>query len=272
MGGALSPLIVVPIQQAWGWRVSFFAFGAIGIVWSVGWYAWFRNTPAEKGVSAEELAELGPLTVAAQAALPWRVAIRSRTMWAMSGTFFFAIYAVFFGVFWAPTFLQKARGFTEGELRWAAVTWVAGIVCNFGGGALSDALAARVGRTWGRRITGASGMVLVALGYAAAALVSGKVETLAALTLASAGWGLAQSTCLAVTIDVGRAHAGTVAGVLNTAGQIGGAISAVAFGYLVKATGSYELPVMVMAGVALLAAACWAGIDAGKPIVAESSA
>lgn len=271
LGGAISPLLVVPIQQAWGWRVSFFAFGAIGLLWSVAWYVWFRNTPAEKsGVTPEELEELGPKSVAVESSLPWRVALRSRSMWAMSATFFFAIYAVFFGVFWAPTFLQKARGFTEGELRWAAVTWVAGILCNFGGGALSDALVARVGRTWGRRISGATGMFIVASGYAAAALVSGKVATVAALTIASAGWGLSQATCLAMTIDVGRAHAGTVAGVLNTAGQLGGAISAVAFGYLVKATGGYEIPLLVMSGIAVLSALCWAGIDAGKPIVADA--
>jgi hypothetical protein len=113
-------------------------------------------------------------------------------------------------------------------------------------------------------------MMVVAIGYAAASLVHGKVTTLAALMFAAAGWGLAQSTALAVCVDVGRAHCGTVAGAMNTAGQLGGALSAVVFGYLVKVTGSYDVPVVVMAVVAALGGACWLAVDASKPIVAES--
>jgi len=273
LGAALTPVLVVPLQQRYGWRMPFVAFGVVGIVWAIAWYAWFRDTPAEtRGVTDAELRELGPVAPRASHGLPWSVAVRSPSMWALSAAFFFAIYAVFFGVFWAPTFLVKARGFTEGELRWAGLTFVAGVLCNVGGGALSDALVVRIGRTWGRRISGGVGLAIVAIGYGWAALATGKVTTIACLTLAASGWGLAQATSLAVCIDVGRAHSGTVAGVMNTAGQLGGAISAVAFGYLVKATGSYDIPLFVMAGFAALGAACWLAVDAAKPIAREDSA
>ena len=58
IGGGLSPLIVLPIQEAFGWRASFFVFGVAGILWALGWYAWFRETPAEQGASATELEAL----------------------------------------------------------------------------------------------------------------------------------------------------------------------------------------------------------------------
>src|ERR1051326_2465977 len=32
VGGALSPLMVIPIQAAYGWRMSFFVFGVAGLV------------------------------------------------------------------------------------------------------------------------------------------------------------------------------------------------------------------------------------------------
>ena len=55
LGAALAPIMVIPIQQAYGWRMSFFVFGVFGLLWGLGWYLWFRNTPAEKsGVSEEE--------------------------------------------------------------------------------------------------------------------------------------------------------------------------------------------------------------------------
>jgi MFS transporter, ACS family, glucarate transporter len=46
VGGALSPLLVIPIQTGFGWRASFWVFGAIGIVWAVAWWIWFRGPGA----------------------------------------------------------------------------------------------------------------------------------------------------------------------------------------------------------------------------------
>jgi MFS family permease len=273
LGGAITPLLVVPIQQRWGWRVPFFAFGLVGAAWAIAWYAWFRDTPAEKsGVRQEELDELGPPLARVAHGLPWRVGIRSGTLWALSAAFFCSIYAVYFSIFWAPTFLVRARGFTESQLRWVALVGLVGVVFNYGGGIVSDRLIARLGRARGRRLAGGLGLGIVAVGYCAAALASGKVTTLGFLMLETAGWGLAQATSLAVCVDVGRAHSGTVAGVMNTAGQIGGALSGVVFGYLVKATGSYDVPMFVMAGVAAVGAACWWGIDASRPLLAERAA
>src|SRR5215467_8492672 len=47
MGGAISPLLVVPIQSRYGWRAPFYVFGVLGVVWGMAWYALFRDSPAE---------------------------------------------------------------------------------------------------------------------------------------------------------------------------------------------------------------------------------
>jgi hypothetical protein len=49
------------------------------------------------------------------------------------------------------------------------------------------------------------------------------------------------------------------------AGHFGGVLSAVVFGYLVKATGNYETPLVVMSPVAAFGALCWLGVAASKP-------
>jgi ACS family glucarate transporter-like MFS transporter len=60
IGAAIAPLTVIPLQHILGWRLVFVLFGAIGLVWAVAWYLWFRDNPRDKaGVSAEELAEIG---------------------------------------------------------------------------------------------------------------------------------------------------------------------------------------------------------------------
>jgi ACS family glucarate transporter-like MFS transporter len=266
LGAALAPILVVPIQQRHGWRAGFFVFGAAGVVWAVAWYAWLRDSPAED--RAPDLEVAPPAARLTPSSL--RALLREPTLWALSASFCCGIYAVFFGIFWAPTFLVRARGFSEAELRWSAIMWIAGVVCSYGGGAVSDAWTARLGRARGRRAAGAAGLVVVALGYALAAVTRGKIATLAALTLSTAAFGLTQATSFAVCVDVGRERSGTVAGVMNTAGQLGGSISAVVFGYLVKATGSYETPLAVMSAVAAFGALCWLGVDASKPLGARA--
>src|SRR5256885_2223541 len=47
MGAVFAPAGAAYLIEAAGWRWSFFAFGAIGIVWAVGFWFWFRNDPAD---------------------------------------------------------------------------------------------------------------------------------------------------------------------------------------------------------------------------------
>jgi ACS family glucarate transporter-like MFS transporter len=111
VGGALSPLLVVPIQQRYGWRAPFLVFALSGVAWAVVWYAWFRDTPAEKsGVSQAERDEMSAAPPPPVHGLPWRVALASGTLWGLIVTWFAGVYCAFFGIFWLPTYLVKARG------------------------------------------------------------------------------------------------------------------------------------------------------------------
>jgi sugar phosphate permease len=47
LGGAIAPWLVIPLQQAYGWRASFFFLGMMGMAWALIWYAWYRDTPGE---------------------------------------------------------------------------------------------------------------------------------------------------------------------------------------------------------------------------------
>jgi uncharacterized membrane protein len=98
----------------------------LGLV-AIVWYAWFRDTPAEKGVPADELAELGHVPPRASNAIRWSLALRQPSMWGLIAMDFCYLYTAFFTVFWLPTYLVKGRGFTNDELRWTAVIWVGGM-------------------------------------------------------------------------------------------------------------------------------------------------
>jgi MFS transporter, ACS family, glucarate transporter len=86
VGGAISPLLVVPIQIRYGWHASFYLFGFVGVIWAVAWYAWFRDWPMQKaGVSAAELREIGAEPPVVHGGLPWRRALRSAAFWRIAG-------------------------------------------------------------------------------------------------------------------------------------------------------------------------------------------
>ncbi|MEP6859207.1 MAG: MFS transporter [Deltaproteobacteria bacterium] len=266
IGGGLSPFLVIPLQRAYGWRASFFVFAVLGVVWAIVWYRWFRDDLAEMGTPLDEIAEVGDVPIRAAHGLAWRIALRQPSLWGLMGAGFSNIYAAFFSIFWLPTYLTKARGFDDDELKWTAATWIAAVIGNSSGGWISDFVVQAVGRGRGRRAVAMTCAVVVGTMLALVARTPDKVTVIALLTVAGLAWGVIQANVFATCIDVGGLHVGTVSGTMNMAGQLGGAISALSFGYLVKLTGSYDVPVVVMAVVITVGAASWWWIDASTPI------
>lgn len=269
VGGALSPILVVPIQMAFGWRVSFWVFGAAGIFWALWWYFWFRDNPSEKkGVTPKEIAEIGNPPRGPHQSLPWRIALRSRNLWTIMIMYHTYCWGSYFFLSWLHTYLQKGRGFSEQEMGlYSTLPFLCGACGNLFGGWLSDRLVKRFGVKWGRRIVGcaglgASGCLLIATGLTP--------NRIAAVVFLALGYG-AQDCFLpvawSVCLDVGRKYAGAVTGSMNMAGQFGSFLSSVAFGYMVKYFGNYNTPLIPMGGALLLSAYLFYRIDAERQIV-----
>jgi len=60
---------------------------------------------------------------------------------------------------------------------------------------------------------------------------------------------------------IGGSHSGVATGVMNTAGQVGGLFCTLAFGYIVSGTGSYDIPVRLVAAMIFIAALIFSRID-----------
>jgi MFS transporter, ACS family, glucarate transporter len=263
IGGAIAPLLVVPIQIRYGWRMSFFVFGAVGVVWALAWYVWFRDAPATmRGISPAELSELSTVTSAPVHAFPWRVAFRSRTLLAVLGLAFCYIYVYTFFQTWFHTFLVRGRGVSEGALVLSALPYVIAACANVAGGAASDALVRRLGPKWGRRSLGIGGLGLACVFTVAAMFTREATATIVLLSLVYGAITFQQPGVFGVCLDLGRRHAGAVVGMMNTSAQVGGFLSSVAFGYIVSRTGSYDAPFVPMAAALLIGALLWFAVDA----------
>jgi MFS transporter, ACS family, glucarate transporter len=267
IGGALAPVIVVPIQMHYGWRASFYVFGVLGIVWATAWYLWFRDAPAEKrGTSPEEIAETIDQQVATHRSFPWRAAFRSQSVLALMLTAFCYVYVYNFFQTWFHTFLVKGRGFSEGSLVLSALPFVLAACANVAGGFASDALVRKLGLKWGRRSQGIAALGIACAFVVATLFTHDPILTIVFLSLAYGAITFQQSGVFAVCLDLGRANAGAMVGVMNTASQLGGLLGSVAYGYIVTSFNSYDAPFIPMAVLLFIGTLMWMKVDASEDL------
>lgn len=271
IGGALAPLLVVPIQIAYGWRASFYMFGIIGVIWSIIWYSWYRDHPSEKpGVPAEEIAEIEGGSKAEHHLLPWGQALRSKNLWRIMLMYHTYCWGGYFYLSWLHTYLQKGRGFTEQEMKiYSVLPFIAGVFGNIFGGSLSDWLCKRRGVKFGRVAVGATGLALSGCFLMATALTSSKYAAVAFLTLGYGSMDCMLPVSWAVCLDIGRKYAGAVTGAMNMAGQVGSFLSSVAFGYLIEYWGNYNTPLIPLALMLWISAVLYLKIDPTEQLIPE---
>jgi ACS family glucarate transporter-like MFS transporter len=267
IGGALSPLLVVPIQMRFGWRASFFAFAFLGVLWAGIWYVWFRDSPEEKLTIANAPPSAPPAARLDHAhSFALRDALHSPSVLALFLVGFCYVYVYNFFQTWFHTFLVKGRGFTEHALLLSALPYVVGACSNLLGGAVSDGLVVRIGRKNARRMIGASALALAAVTILTAMATQQDFLTIVLLGLAYGAITFQQSVAFGACLDLGHARAGAIVGLFNMACQVGGLVGAVAYGYIVATFASYDLPFLPMAAILLLGAALWWRVDASQEL------
>lgn len=264
IGGLLTPLLVVPIQQAYGWRMSFLILGVIGLVWAAFWYICFRDTPDEvAGISAAEREHIGKFTQPLRHdKLPWKRLLRTPNFIRLLAMYHAYCWGAYFYLSWMPTYLQKGRGLSEDGMKFASsAAFAAGLIGVLVGGIASDALVRRFGLRAGRRLPAAVGLVLSGLLLAATAFAGSATFAVVGLCLGLAVMNLMLPISWALCLDIGRKHVGAVSGAMNMAGQAGSFISSIAFGYFVEWWGSYDTALLPLAGMLVISGLIYLTLD-----------
>jgi MFS transporter, ACS family, glucarate transporter len=75
------------------------------------------------------------------------------------------------------------------------------------------------------------------------------------------------STC----VDIGGSNVGTVAGVMNFFGQMGGFLLSISFGKIADLANNFNLPVLVLAAVLLTGCLLWLLVNPRKQVVMASN-
>ena len=271
LGGAITPLLVGPIIAYAGWRKAFWIFGSVGAIWCFFWWKWFRDDPEQHpDVSPEELALIREGGPERAQKLKFENLLNLNLLWICLMYFCFG-YCLYFYLTWLPTYLRDGRGFSPTPMNVIhTVVLLSAAAASILGGQLTDFLTKRHGLRVGRAI-GIAAMPLSGIALAVAALTGNAWVAAVAMVVAASAGDLCLSPSWAMCHDVGGDASGTVTAVMNTFGNIGGALSPLVVGYALDWWGSWAIPLLVAAAVAVLGGCFTFLIDTRKPLQLSGS-
>ncbi|MCU0469515.1 MAG: MFS transporter [Arcicella sp.] len=265
LGAGLTPLLVIPIQQHFGWQMSFYVLGIMGVLWVIFWKYWYQENPEEAtNITEKEKQEI--LTQrqisSHDTQLPLRKLLNNKNLWILMAMYYCYASGAYFFQGWLPKYLQQGRGITEEQLKYvtSAPFILAALGC-FSGGIISDFLVKKYGKTWGRRIAPMIGLGVSGIFVIISALTVNNTLAIILLSIGMMFMDITAPVSWAVAMDIGGNRSGSVSGAMNTAGLAGAYISTVSFGYLATNYG-YHFPVLLLGIIVIIGAFLWLKIDA----------
>jgi ACS family glucarate transporter-like MFS transporter len=289
-GAGITPPLITAIIVRAGWRWSFWFSAAVGIAVGAAWFVTARDTPEEHpGVSPSELAIIkSGLTLREQTAngppfdpttsgniavrpIPWRSVFKSKEVLAITTSYFCYGYVAWIFFSWFFIYLATVRGLNlKASAGYSMLPFLAMASCSPLGGLASDALTRRRGKRWGR-----CGIAVLGIALAGVFLAIGShvVSAAVASVILAGGAGalyLSQSSFWSVTADIAGRSSGSVSGVMNMGGQIGGAVTASLTPAIASRFG-WTVSFLVAASLCARGSAVWLLVDPERALVEMAS-
>ncbi len=246
LGQAIAPLVVVWIMATMGgWRHVFYILFIPGLIAAALFWFFVPNTPAEgRGVPPAELKELiedegGVKGESADKAVSLWAALQDTALLRYVLIYFLFDFAYWGFLTWFPTYLVEERGFSMIQMGIAAsLPFFAGTVGCLLGGWASDRLFGENRRVPVIVLPVVSAVVLY-LTYISSSLVmiiiAQSVLNFSLNKFSSSFWALPLSS-------IPKEKMGISSGIINTGGQLAGALAPVAVGILITlGKGNYAL-------------------------------
>lgn len=273
LGGALTPPLIAYVMQRWGWRSSFYLSGLIGLFVVLVWEWYVTNTPEEHPrVNASELASIregrgGKPKIAGEFEKPpWRQILLNRSVWGLSLGYMCQGFPIYFYHTWFFIYLVRVRhlSITQGGF-WGSTPYLAIAVLAPIGGWFSDMAVRKLGKRAGRRLAVAIGMCSSGLLLWAGAGIASSTSAIAVLALGAGLNMFATTTFWATCIDLTEDFTGSLSGVMNTFGNLGGWLSPVVSAY-VATTFGWNYALYCAAAVSVASAGFFMLVKADKRI------
>jgi ACS family glucarate transporter-like MFS transporter len=203
-----------------------------------------------------------PAATAARAGkIDWRHVIWSRPVLLLTGVAFAYTSMWQFYPTWFPTYLIEKRQFSLAQSSWyAGLPFLFGLAATWGGGLMTDLLAARWGTRTGRLVLGAGSLFLSACLLAAGILWPGREVAAVLIALAAGAGDLLLGVCWATAVEIGGRSAGAVSGLMNAASNTGAFIAPILIGWAVSTFHEWNQVLLLAAAANVVAAFLWMGL------------
>lgn len=291
-GGGITPLVVTVLlykvvldgETVTHWRHIFWIFGALGVIWCMLFWWWFRDLPTtHPSVNAAEVAYIQEGQAAGHGDhslknVPWRKLFSNANLWTLCIMYFCAAYGWYFNITWLPKYLKTQYGVTADSTGFWTHSLLAGAPLLVGslaclvGGLLTDWFIRKTGdRKWGRRVFGMLGHSICA-GCYFLSLTAESPYTLVLFVAMAAFWNdITMGSAWASCIDIGGKYAGIVSGCMNMIGNLGGFVAGIATGYVLDLysqdpAGGWSINFLSYGVVYVLAVFLWLRFDATKQL------
>ncbi|MEM9418007.1 MAG: MFS transporter [Planctomycetota bacterium] len=238
VGAAICLVLMPMLIDLIGWRMTFVANALLGVVWGLAWWFWYRDNPRdhkwvndaeadliEKGIEEEK---------ATESTVPYIQVVTSGNVLLAMFQYIASNFTFFISISWMQPYVSETYG--EEKAWMASLPLLSGAVALWLSGYMVTALHKRGMPVLSRRLPAMIGFTLGAIGLL---LTTQAVEMnsvwvlILSYALAMFGVEMTLSPSWAFCMDIGGSRSGAVSAAMNMMGNMGAAVSAIAFPFFV---------------------------------------
>ncbi len=264
LGQALISAVGAALLTACGFRYFFLIIGIIPLIWLI---PWLRVVGLWEADGKPPFA--ATTTARAQVGMSFGTGLglfRQRSVLGIFLGFFAYDYAWYVYVNWLPAYLVMERGFSPKEMAiYSSVPYVTMSIVILLSGFLSDVLVRRgYAEVQVRRALIVAGLALGCL-IVPAGMVHDKIRAVWLLSISLSGLGVATPNTWTLTQAVcSKNIVGTVSGIQNFGGNLGGILAPALTGFIAHATNSFTLALSLTGTILVLGIGAYCFLISGR--------
>jgi ACS family D-galactonate transporter-like MFS transporter len=259
----LTPLLSLIVSK-WGWEMSFYLSGLVGIVFGLYWLIAYRDPQHSSKVNSAELTLIrqggghgSANQQSGSSKVNWssvKYILRQRTTWGLFIAQFAASSTLYFFLTWFIVYLEKGLHLSIDKAGIGAMfpymMAMAGVLC---GGTLSDFLLKRGrSRTFARKLPVMTGMLLTCSIVLVNFFQDSPVIAIVILSIAFFANAFSNLGWVVCSDVIPRHLIGTIGGFLNIFGNLSGIVSPIIIGVILQKTHNFQYAMWYIAAVALM--------------------
>jgi MFS transporter, ACS family, hexuronate transporter len=254
VGAILCPIAVPFMYLRWGWPVTFYVTGALGLLWVAMWWWLYDNPEKHRRLSAAErnyIISGQAQAVEKKESVPWLSLLRYRAVWAylIAGILAAPVWTIY--MFFLPDFLDKRYHIPLEQIGWWTALFY--FIAAFGGVAGGWLAGSLIGRGWSLNAARKVSLLICAVSVVPVFLapyVPNIWLTVIIVGIAgSAHQGWSANLFSFVSDTMPKRAVGAVVGLGGFVGYFTSGFLAELIGYLLKTKGDY---ILVFGGASMM--------------------